>query len=87
MLSKKKAIQITAQSENTVYNSKEDLAQLVQLHAELGISEMEVFVDKKNVNKYANMLRKNGYYCKIIEFKSLKHECRLYVSWISNLKI
>lgn len=85
MLSKKKAIQITSQSENTVYNSKHDLAQLVQLHAELGISEMEVFVDKKNVNKYASMLRKKGYYCKVIEFASLKHECRLYVSWISNL--
>lgn len=85
MLSKKKAMQITVQSENRVYTSKQDLGYLVQLHAELGISEMEVFVERKNVEKHASALRKKGYYCKIIEFKALKNECRLYVSWISNL--
>lgn len=85
MLSKKKAFQITHQSENIIYTSKRDISNLVQQHAELGLSEMEVFVDKKNAQKYASSLRKKGFYCRITEFKSLENECRLYVSWISNL--
>lgn len=86
MLSKKKAIQITNQSENIVYTSKQDLGYLVQLHAQLGMSEMEVFVDKRNVEKYASAFRKKGFYCKVIQFEALKNECRLYVSWISDLR-
>jgi hypothetical protein len=85
MLTKKQAFQLTKQCENLVYTDKNDLAQLVQLHAELGMCEMEIFVDKKNCQKYATMLRKKGFYCRVIEFKALKHECRLYVSWISDL--
>jgi len=85
MLSKKRALQLTNQCENIVYTSKQDLGNLVELHAQLGISEMEVFVDLKNVEKYATALRKKGFYCKVIKFQSLKNECRLYVSWISNL--
>lgn len=85
MLTKKKAVLITEQCENLVYTNKEDLAYLLQIHAELGMSEMEVFVDKKNSQKYATAFRKKGFYARIIEFKSLKNECRLYVSWISNL--
>lgn len=85
MISRKQAVQLTKQCENLVYTDKNDLAQLVQLHAELGMSEMEIFVDKKNSEKYASALRKKGFYCRVIEFKALKHECRLYVSWISDL--
>lgn len=85
MLTKKKAIRMTMICENLVYTSRESLGNLIELHAQLGMSEMEVFVDKKNVQKYATSLRKKGYYCKVLEFKALEHECRLYVSWISNL--
>lgn len=85
MLTKKKAVQLTMICENLVYTSKEALGNLIELHAQLGMSEMEVFVDKKSAEKYATSLRKKGYYCKVLEFKALEHECRLYVSWISNL--
>jgi len=75
---------LTRQCENIVYSNKEELAYLLHLHAELGMSEMEVFVDKKNSEKYASLFRKKGFYCRIINFKALEHECRLYVSWISS---
>lgn len=85
MLTKKKAIAITSQCENLIYTSIKDLAFVLQLHAGLGMSEMEVFVDKKKSHKYAESFRKKGFYCRIIEFKSLKNECRLYISWISDI--
>jgi hypothetical protein len=85
MITKKKAMLLTSESENLVYVNMEVIFQLIQLHAELGMSEMEIFVDKKKSQKYAETLRKNKFYCRIIEFKALKDECRLYVSWISNL--
>lgn len=85
MLTKKKAIAITRQSEMLVYSETEDIAQLIQLHAELGMDEMEVFVEKKSVKKLQKALNTKKFYSKAIEFESLKNECRLYVSWISNL--
>jgi hypothetical protein len=85
MMSKKTAIELTRFSENLVYTSTDDIAQLIQLHAQLGMSEMEVFVSKDIVKKCVKALDKKKFYSKVIEFKSLQHECRLYVSWISNL--
>jgi hypothetical protein len=72
-------------SKNIIYNSIRDLSDIIQLHAGLGMSEMEVYVDKKNCYKYAESFRKKGFYCRVIEFKSLKNECRLYISWISDI--
>jgi hypothetical protein len=85
MLTKKKAIAISTESENLVYLSILDIFQVVQLHAQLGMYEMEIFVEKKKSNKFAQSLRKKGFYCRIIEFKALENECRLYVSWLSDL--
>lgn len=85
MMSRKKAIQITAISENIVYTSVDDISQLIQLHAELGMYEMEVFISKDCIKKCVNALNKKNFYYRIIEFKSLPNECKLYVSWISNL--
>lgn len=85
MFNKKKAISITAESENLVYINMEGIFHLIQLYAELGMWEMEIFVDKKKSQKYASTLRKKGFYCRVIEFKALEHECRLYVSWLSDL--
>lgn len=85
MLTKKKAMAITEQCENIIYTSIKDLSDIIHLHAGLGMSEMEVYVDKKKSQKYAESFRKKGFYCRIIEFKSLKNECRLYISWISDI--
>jgi len=85
MLTKKKAIALTRQSEILVYSDINDIAYLIQLHAELGMDEMEVFVEKKSVRKLTKALNKKKFYSKVTNFKSLEHECRLYVSWISNL--
>lgn len=84
MLTKKKAIAISSQSENLVYLSILDIFQVIHLHAQLGMYEMEIFVEKKKANKFADSIRKKGFYCRIIEFKALENECRLYVSWLSN---
>lgn len=85
MLTKKKAMAITEQCENIIYGSIKDISDILQLHAGLGMSEMEVYVDKKKSHKYAESFRKKGFYCRVIEFKSLKNECRLYISWISDI--
>ena len=85
MMSRKKAIQITSICENIVYTSVEDISQLIQLHAELGMSEMEVFVSKDCIKKCVSALNRKKFYSRVIEFKSLPNECRLYISWISNL--
>lgn len=85
MLTKKKAIAISSQSENLVYLSILDIFQVIHLHAQLGMYEMEIFVEKKKANKLAESIRKKGFYCRIIEFKALENECRLYVSWLSDL--
>jgi hypothetical protein len=63
----------------------EDIAYLIQLHAELGMDEMEVFVEKDSVPKLRKALDKKKFYSKVLEFAALEHECRLYISWISNL--
>lgn len=85
MLTKKKAMAITSQCENLVYFKLSDLSFVLQLHAELGMSEMEVWIIKKKSNRLVEAFRKKGFYCRVIEFKSLKDECKLYISWISDL--
>jgi hypothetical protein len=84
MLTKKKAMTISNESENLVYLNLIDVFQLIELHARLGMYEMEIFVEKKKSNKFASSLRKRGFYCRVLEFKALEHECKFYVSWISN---
>lgn len=83
MITKKKAFQITHNYENLVFININDIGQLIQMHAQLGQYEMEIFVLKKKAEKFASALRKKGFYCRIITFRALEHECRLYVSWIS----
>jgi hypothetical protein len=84
MLTKKKAVAISNKSENLVYLNLIDIFELIELHARLGMYEMEVFIEKKKSQKFAQSLRKKGFYCRIFEFKALEHECKFYVSWISN---
>lgn len=84
MLSKNKIAKLAYQSENMVYTNITDVAAAIQLHAELGQFEMEVFVDKKKAEKFASALRKKKYYCAVFNFEALKHESRLYVSWMSS---
>lgn len=85
MMTKQQAVNLTRLSENLVYTSVQDIAYLIQLHSELGMSEMEVFITKAISKKCVKVLEKKKFYCKVFEFKSLEHECKLYVSWISNL--
>ncbi len=85
MITRKKAIELTKRAEMSVYSETEDIAQLIQLHAELGMDEMEVFVEKKSVKKLQKVLSTKNFYSKATEFKSLENECRLYISWISNI--
>ena len=85
MISKKKAIEITRDAEYSVYTTVEDIAQLIEMHAKLGMSDMEIFIEKSSAKKFMKILDKKKYYSRITEFKSLEHECRLYISWISNL--
>lgn len=85
MITKKQAINLARKAEATVYTTKEDIAHLIYLHAELGFFELEVFVTKELAKKCVVPLEKKGFYAKKIEFKSLENECRLHVSWISNL--
>jgi hypothetical protein len=85
MIPKKKAIEITRDAEGSVYTTIEDIAQLIEMHAKLGMSDMEVFIEKSSAKKFMKILDKKKYYSRITEFKSLEHECRLYISWISNL--
>jgi hypothetical protein len=85
MMTKKQAVSLTKSNENLVYTSVQDIAYLIQLHSELGISELEVFIVKSIAKKCIKVLENKKFYCKIFEFKSLEHECRLYISWISTL--
>lgn len=85
MLTRQKAINLTRDSESLVYFELEDISQLIHMHCQLGMSEMEIFIDKKSVKKITNTLNKKGFYNRIIEFEALEHEVRLYVSWISNI--
>ena len=85
MMTKKQAVNLTKSNENLVYTTTQDIAYLIQLHSELGISELEVFIEKSIAKKCTKVLESKKFYCKIFEFKSLEHECRLYVSWISDL--
>jgi hypothetical protein len=85
MISRKQAIDLTRQSEYLVYSDINDIAYLIQLHAELGMDEMEIFIEKTSVKKLKKALNKKKFYSRVTEFKSLEHECRLYISWMSNL--
>lgn len=85
MLTKKKAISISNESQNLVYLNLIDICQLIELHARLGMYEMEIYIEKKKSIKFASSLRKRGFYCRVLEFKALEHECKFYISWISDL--
>lgn len=85
MLTKKQAVTITRNSELLVYSEIDDIGYLIQLHAELGMDEMEIFIEKKAYKKIKKVLDKKGFYSRTFEFKSLEHECKLYISWISSL--
>lgn len=85
MVSKKKAIEVTENSQRLIYTSNKDIGTLIELHAMCGYSELEIFVDKKKCKKYVEFFRKKGFYCRLIEIASLKEQCILYMSWISDL--
>jgi hypothetical protein len=82
-MNKKQAIKKTRICETLVYSRVEDIATLIDLHSQLGMDEMEVFIDKKQLNKMQKVLDKKKFYSRAIEFESLQNECRLYVSWMS----
>jgi hypothetical protein len=84
MITKKQAVKLARMAEVTVYTTKDDIAHLIYLHAELGFFEFEVFVTKTLAKKIIPALEKKGFYAKQLEFKALEDECKLYVSWISN---
>lgn len=83
-MNKKGIVKLTKESEGLVYTSLEDVEYIIQLHAELGYYEMEVFLEKSLANKVQQSLEKRGFYCRIITFKALENEVRIYVSWISS---
>lgn len=85
MIGKKSAIKMTRMAEQAVYSSSSDINRMIRLHALIGMSEMEIFVDKKLAKKSVSSLEKKGYYARITEFSSLEKDCRLYVSWMSNI--
>lgn len=85
MLNKSKMLKLAYKCENIVYTDIKDIAMAIQLHAELGQFEMEIFVDKKKAQRFASRLRKKKYYCVIFNFKALENQSRLYVSWMSDL--
>jgi hypothetical protein len=85
MIAKKSAIKITKMAEEAVYSNSSDINQMIKLHAMIGMSEMEIFVEKKLAKRSLNSLEKKGFYARITEFPSLESDCRLYVSWISNI--
>lgn len=84
-MNKKSIVKLTQESENLVYTCLEDIEYLIQLHAELGYYEMEAFLEKSIADKVQRSLDKRGFYCKILKFKALPNEVRIYVSWISSL--
>lgn len=84
-MTRKTAIQIARQSEFLIYTTVEDIGQLIQLYAQLGFFEMEVFVTRELAKKSRKKLEKKGYYTRVTEFEALPNECRLYISWMSNL--
>jgi hypothetical protein len=85
MISRNAAIKLTRESETIVYTSRYDIAQLIYMHSQLGFFELEVFVTKELAKKCIPFLEKKGYYARETVFKSIKHESRLYISWMSNL--
>jgi hypothetical protein len=85
MISKKKALKLARESESLVYTSLYDIDYLIYLHAELGFFEFEIFVTKDLAKRIIPILERKGFYARKTEFKSLEKECRLHVSWISNL--
>jgi predicted transcriptional regulator of viral defense system len=85
MITKKSAIKMTRYAEQVVHKSSSAINEQIQLHAMIGMSEMEIFVDKKTAKKIINSLEKKGYYTRITEFSALENDCRLYVSWMSSI--
>jgi hypothetical protein len=84
VLNKNKMKLIALQSQDIVYTTISDVCMAIQLHAELGDFEMEVYVDKKKAERFANSLRRKKYSCSVFNFKVLENESRLYVYWGSN---
>lgn len=85
MITKKSAIKITRHAEQIVHSTFSSINEQIKLHALIGMSEMEIFIDKKIVKKILASLEKKKYYARITEFSCLDNDCRLYVSWMSNL--
>ena len=75
---------IAIQSQDVIYTNISDICMAIQLNAELGNFEMEVYVDKKKAERFANSLRRKQYSCSVFNFKVLENESRLYVYWGSN---
>lgn len=84
MLSKKRMLKLANDSGALVYTNIKSIALAIELHAQLGHFEMEIFVEKRKVEKFALSLRKKKYYCAVFHFEALKKESRLYVSWFSD---
>ena len=85
MLSKKKAIKITQDAEEAVYSNLKQIDDLIAAHAALGLGDMEVFFEKKKVLKLVQKLRKERFYTRVTEFKALPDQCRVYISWHSDI--
>jgi len=84
MIGKKSAIKMSRLAEQAVYSTSADINRMIQLHAMVGMFEMEIFVNKKLAVKSVYPLEKKGFYVRITEFSALENDCRLYVSWMSN---
>jgi hypothetical protein len=85
MLNKKTVMKITQNAEEAVYSNFQEIGDLIAAHAALGISDMEVFFEKKKVLKLVQKLRKLRFYTRVTEFEALPSQCRVYVSWISDV--
>jgi hypothetical protein len=81
MLNKKKIAARARECEGLVCTTIADVAELIEVHAELGHFEIEIFITKKLSPKIYSLLDSKGFYCRTFDFASLEHECKLYVSW------
>lgn len=83
-MNKNKMRALSIQAQDIVYTNSTDIFMAIQLNAELGNFEMEVFVEKKKAERIASSLRRKKYTCSVFNFKSLENESRLYVYWGSS---
>lgn len=85
MLTRRQAIKLARFSEALVCTEVSDVAQLISIYAELGMYDMDIFIDKSLIPKIKKALDKRGFYYRVNNYEALEHECSLYVSWMSNL--